>query len=84
MKPRSLAQGQRRVGHFVHRVAPHQPVAVDAMHRPAARIQQAQVVVDLRRRGNRRPRIARRVLLLDGDGGRQPIDLIYVRLLNAF
>ena len=48
----------------------------------AARIQQPQVIVDLRRRRHRRARIARGVFLLDGDGRRQPVDLVHIRLLN--
>src|SRR5207302_10267624 len=31
-----------------------------------------------------RPRIARRVLLLDGDCGRDPVNQIHVRLLDTF
>ena len=83
IQPRSLAQRENLLDSLIHRIALHQPVAINAMHLSAARVQQPQVVVDLRRRRHRRPRIARRVLLLDGDGRRHPVDLIHVRLLNA-
>ena len=83
MQARALTEGQNRLGNLVHRVALDQAVAIDAMHCPAARVEQAQVVVDLRRRGHGGARIARGVFLLDGDGRSQPVDQIHVGLLNA-
>ena len=44
--------------------------------------QQAQVVVDLRDRADRRTRVARRALLVDRDRRRQAVDLVDVRLLH--
>ncbi len=49
---------------------------------PTSRPQQAHVVVDFRNRADSRARIFRRCLLLDGDGRRQSVDLIDVRLLH--
>ncbi len=45
--------------------------------------QQAQEIVELRGRGNSRARIARGVLLADGDRGRDAVDLVDIRLLHA-
>ena len=42
--------------------------------RPDARVEQAQVVVDLGRRPDRRPRVADAVLLPDGDRRADPLD----------
>ena len=47
-----------------------------------AREHQAQVVVDLRHRADRRARVARRRLLVDRDRGRQPLDVLDVGLLH--
>ena len=82
LQPRPFAQRQNRLRNLVHRVALYQAVAIDAVHFSAARVQQAQVVVDLGRRGHRRARIPRRVLLLDGNCRSQPIDLVHVGLFD--
>jgi hypothetical protein len=81
IQPGSLAQRQGCLGNLVHRVALHQPIAENAVHRPAARIQQPQVIVDLSCRRHRRARIPRRVFLLDGNGRSQPVDHVHIRLL---
>ena len=83
VETRSLAQPERGLGDLVHRVALDQPVAVDAVDRSAAGVEQAQIIVDFGRRGHGRARIARRILLLDGDGRRQPVDQVHVRLLDT-
>ena len=57
-------------------------VAVRAVRVANAREQQAQVVVDLGDRANRRARVARGALLVDGDRRRKPVDLVDVRLLH--
>ena len=82
LQPRSLAQRQHRLGNLVHRVALHQPVAIHAVHRPAARIEQPHVVVDLGRRSHRGARIPRGIFLLDRNRRRQPVDQVHVRLFN--
>ena len=56
---------------------------MNAVNRAAARIEQAQVVVDLGGRGDGGARVARRVLLLDGDGRSQAVDQVHVGLLDA-
>ena len=47
-----------------------------------AREQQPKVVVDLGHRADGRPGVAAGTLLIDGDGGRQAVDLVDVRLLH--
>ncbi len=68
-----------RLGRFAHHVAS----ALAADRAADAREQQAQIVVDLGRRADRRPRIADAVLLADGDGGRNALHVVDVRLLHA-
>src|SRR4029079_319644 len=47
-----------------------------------AGVQHAEVIVDLGDRADRRPRVARRALLLDRDRRRQPADALVLRLLH--
>ena len=55
----------------------------DRAVRPAdARVEQAQVVVDLGHRADRRARVARGRLLVDRDRGREPVDRVDVGLLH--
>ena len=82
MQPRPLAQRKDLRRNLIHRVALHNPVAHDAMHHPASRPQQPHVVVNLRRRRYRRPRIPRRVLLPNRNRRRQPVNQIHIRLLD--
>ena len=57
-------------------------VAVGAVRMADPREQQAQVVVDLGDRADRRARVARGALLVDRDGRRQPVDRVDVGLLH--
>ena len=57
-------------------------VAVGAVRDADPREQQAEVVVDLGDGADRRPRVARRALLVDRDRRRQAVDLVDVRLLH--
>ena len=66
-------KGQHLVHDLLDRLA-LDGVAVGAMRDPDPREQQAQVVVDLGDRADRRARVARGALLLDRDGGGQPVD----------
>ncbi len=56
--------------------------ATRAVRRTRARVEQAQVIVDLGDRSDGRPRVVAGSLLLDRDGGRQTVDGIDVRLLH--
>ena len=56
---------------------------MDAVDRAAASIEQAQVIVDLGGGGDGGAGIARRVLLLDGDGRGQAVYFVHVGLFDA-
>ena len=56
--------------------------AFRAVRRTDARPQQAHVVVDLGDRADRRTRVLRGGLLVDGDGGRQTVNVVHVRLVH--
>ena len=58
------------------------PSADRAVRPPDARVEQAQVVVDLGDRADGRARVARGRLLVDRDRRREPVDRIDVRLLH--
>ena len=60
----------------------HGASAIRAVRRARARPEQAQVVVDLRDRSDGGSRVVSGSLLLDGDGRRQPLDGVDVRLLH--
>src|SRR5260370_1418435 len=57
--------------------------AARAERAPSAGVQQTEVIVDFRRRGDCRSRIASRVLLLDRNGRSDPRDFIDVRFLET-
>ena len=79
----AFAERENAVGDFVHRVLLHFLAAVQAVGAAHARVQQAQVVVDLGGGGDGRARIAGRVLLPDGDGRRDAVDDVHVGLFDA-
>jgi len=58
-------------------------LAADGAVRHAdARVEQAQVVVNLGDGAHRRARVVADALLVNGNGGRQPLDLVHVRLFH--
>ncbi len=82
VKSPPLRQRQHARGDFVHRILADFVAAIRAERAPGARIEQAQVIVYFRGRGHRRARVARRVLLLDGDGRGDARDFVHVGLLD--
>ena len=56
--------------------------AFRTVRRTDARPQQAHVVVDLGDRADRRTRVLRGGLLVDGDGRRKTIDVVHIRLVH--
>ena len=70
------------VDDLLGRLGGDRPAAVEAVRLADPRPQQAQVVVDLGDRADRRPRVARRRLLVDRDGRRQALDRVHVRLVH--
>ncbi len=83
LHPRAVFQGEDALGHFVHRVVLHLLAALRAIGAADARIEQAQVVVDLGGRGHGGAGIARLVLLADGDGRSNAVDQVNIRLFDA-
>ena len=81
---------QLRAGRVLHHriddlrraLAGNRPAAFPAIRRPRPREENAQVIVNLRRRGHDRARIAAGRPLLDGNRRRQPLDLVDIRLLQ--
>jgi hypothetical protein len=67
-QPRVFGQRQHGVDHLAHALRLQRQVVVGAVGRAGARVQQAQVVVDLGDRADRAARVVAGGLLLDADG----------------
>jgi hypothetical protein len=78
-----MRQLQHRIDRRAHRVRVHAPVALRAVCVADARPEQPEIVVDLRGGPDRRAARLGRVLLLDRDRGRDPLDRVDERLLHA-
>ena len=70
------------VDDLLGRLGGDRPPAVEAVRLADPRPQQAQVVVDLGDRADRRARVARRRLLVDRDRRRQALDRVHVGLVH--
>jgi hypothetical protein len=81
-EPRALGRGHDLVDDLLGRLGRDRAAAVVAVGLADPRPQQAQVVVDLRDRADRRARVARRRLLVDRDRRRQALDGVDVRLVH--
>ena len=79
---RALGQRQHAVDHLRHGLALDRQAGRRRVGHADARPQQAHVVVDLGDGADGRARVLRGGLLLDGDGRRQAVDLVDVRLLH--
>ena len=82
MQASAVAQSEQAVRDFVHRILLYFLAALQAVSTSDAGEEQPQVIEDLGSGGDGRARIASGVLLLDGNGGRDPVDQIDVGLLN--
>ena len=82
LEPGPLLQLQHPVGDLLRRLPRDRPPAHRAMRLPHPRIQQAQVVIHLRDRPHRRPRVPARRLLVNRHRRGQPIDEIHIRLIH--
>src|SRR5690606_1595434 len=82
LDPAPLGPAQNPVRDLRGRLAHDRAAAPGTVRRAAPRPEQAQVVVDLRDRADRRTRIPARRLLLDRDRRREPLDSVHVRLLH--
>ena len=83
LHPAPSPSRENALGNLVHRVFLHLLAAFRAVGPADAGIQQAQVIVDFGCRGYGRARIARLVLLPDGDRRGDAVDQVHIRLLNA-
>ena len=79
---RLLGQAQHLVDDRLDRLPGDRPPADGAVRTPCARVEKAEVVVDLRDRAHRRARVPRGRLLVDRDRRREPVDRVHVRLLH--
>ena len=82
IEPRAFRQRQHAVDHLLDGLALDRQAGRGRIGHADARPQQPHVVVDLGDGADGRARVLRGGLLLDGDGGRQAVDLVDVRLLH--
>ena len=82
IEPRPLRQRQHAVHHLRDRLALDRQTGGRRVGHADAREQQAQVVVDLRDRADGGAGVLGGGLLLDGDGRRQPVDMVDIGLLH--
>ncbi len=73
---------QHRVGDLAGGLALDRGAVVRAVRRAGARVEEAQVVVDLGDGADGGARVLAGGLLLDRDGGGEPLDRVHVRLLH--
>ena len=81
-EPRSLVEPEHLLDDLVERLAGDRASADRAVGPPDPGVEEAQVVVDLGDRPDRRSGVPGRRLLVDRDGRRQPVDRVDVRLLH--
>ena len=82
LEPGALVELEDAVDDLLRRLARDRPAAVRAVRMPDARVEQAQVVVDLGDRADRRARVADGRLLVDRDRRRQALDEVDVGLVH--
>ncbi len=78
----ALGHREHLVDHLAHRLRLERRVVVGAARDAGARVQEAQVVVDLGHGADGRARVMRGGFLFDGYGRRQAVDVIDVGLLH--
>ena len=79
---RALRQRQDLIHHLVHRLLLDLLAADRAVRHADARIEQAQIVVDLRHCSHGRARVLARGLLVDGNRRGKPFDIVHIRLFH--
>ena len=82
IEARALRQGQHAIDHLGDGLAFDRQARRRGVRHADARPQQTHIIVDLGDRADSRARIFRGRLLLDGNGRREPVDLIDVGLLH--
>ena len=78
----TLGQRQHLVHHLAHRLRGEVLAVLGAARHAGARVEHAQVVEHLGHGADRGARVVRGGLLLDGDRGREALDVVDVRLLH--
>jgi len=73
---------QHCVDDLVGRLFGNRPAALGTVGHADAGVQEPQVVIDLGDSADGRARVVRRSPLVDGDGRREPLDLVHVRLFH--
>jgi len=82
LHPAALGKLHYAIRHLLNRLAGDLLAAGGAIGLSGARVEQAEVIVDLGDGPHRGARVLARALLFDGDGGREAVDRIEVRLLH--
>ena len=81
-EPRAAVEVAHLVDDLLDALPRDGTTAVRAVRVADARVQQAQVVVDLGDRADRGARVARGGLLVDGDGRREALDAVHIGLVH--
>ena len=79
---RAFGQGKHLIDHLIDGLPGDFPPAFRAVGDADAGIEQAQVIVNLRDRADGGTRVFAGGFLVDGDGGRKPVDGIDIRLFH--
>ena len=82
LQPRPFRQREQLIDHLVDRLLANLPAAFRAVRNARARVEQTQVVVNFRHRADGRTRIARRRLLVDGNGRGKAVDAVQIRFVH--
>ena len=78
LNARSIRKRHDAIDHLIDGLTLDDTAADGTVRRAAARVEQAQIVVDLRHRADGRTRIVARTLLVDGDRGGKTVDAVKV------
>ena len=82
LDPGPLRQRHDLVHHLVHRLLHDLPAAFRAVWNADSRVEQTEIIVDLRHRAHRRSGVVVRGLLVNGYGRGQSLDALHIRLLH--
>ena len=78
----TLRQGHDLVDDLIHRLLADLPAALGAVGHAYPRPQKPQIVIDLRHRTHGGAGILAGGLLIDGDGRREAVDIVHIRLIH--
>ena len=79
---RALRQRHDGIAHLLNGLLFNRLAAFRAIRATNAGKEQTQIIIDFRNGAHRRSRVAPRRLLIDGDGRRQALDVVHVRLIH--